>query len=73
MKGTEDNRGLAVMSMTELLSKAEEDGKSVSISLLEVHHEHVYDLLDPNRSEVQILEDCRGKTNLKGLSQVCCI
>ncbi|KAL3524289.1 hypothetical protein ACH5RR_017123 [Cinchona calisaya] len=70
IQGTEEKTGLAVLSMAELLSKSEEDGKSVSISILEVHHEHAYDLLDPKHSEVQVLEDCRGKINLKGLSQV---
>ena len=58
------------MTMNELLSKAEETGKSVSISIFEVQQEHAYDLLDPKHSEVQVLEDCRGKINLKGLSKV---
>ncbi|XP_027110282.1 kinesin-like protein KIN-10C isoform X2 [Coffea arabica] len=70
IQGAENKPGIAVMTMTELLSKAEETGKSVSISIFEVQQEHAYDLLDPKHSEVQVLEDCRGKINLKGLSKV---
>lgn len=70
LKGTEKNPGLVVMALTELLLEAERIGKSVCLSLCEVSHEHVYDLLDTNHSEVQVLEDARGKINLKGLSQV---
>ncbi|CDP05179.1 unnamed protein product [Coffea canephora] len=70
IQGAENKPGIAVMTMTELLSKAEETGKSLSISIFEVQQEHAYDLLDPKHSEVQVLEDCRGKINLKGLSKV---
>ncbi|GAA0171380.1 microtubule binding motor protein [Lithospermum erythrorhizon] len=70
VKGTEENPGLAMLAMARILSKAEEIGYSVSISMYEVYHEHVVDLLDANRTEVQVLEDAQGRTNLKGLSKV---
>lgn len=70
LKGTEKIPGLAVMALTELLTKADETEKSISISLCEIFQEHVYDLLNSNRSEVQVLEDVGGKINLKQLSQV---
>lgn len=58
------------MALTELLTKADETEKSISISLCEIFQEHVYDLLNSNGSEVQVLEDVGGKINLKQLSQV---
>lgn len=70
LKGTEKIPGLAVMALTELLTKADETEKSISISLCEIFQEHVYDLLNSNGSEVQVLEDVGGKINLKQLSQV---
>lgn len=70
LKGTEKIPGLAVMALTELLTKADETEKSISISLCEIFQEHVYDLLNSNHSEVQVLEDVGGKINLKQLSQV---
>lgn len=55
--------------MSDILSKANELGKSVSVSLYELTQEHVKDLLNPSRPAIQVLEDGQGKVNLKGLSQ----
>ncbi|CAI9092248.1 OLC1v1027440C1 [Oldenlandia corymbosa var. corymbosa] len=70
IQGTQDKPGIAALSMAELLSKSQEAGDVVSVSILEVHQEHAFDLLDPKHSEVQVLGDGRGKINLKGLTQV---
>ncbi|KAA8533711.1 hypothetical protein F0562_031228 [Nyssa sinensis] len=70
INGSEEKPGLAELAMAEILSMAEELGKLVSISFYEVFQDHVHDLLDPKRREVQVLEDAQGKIKLKGLSQV---
>ena len=77
MKGSEEEPGLAVLAMTEILSMAEESGKLITISYYEISRDHAYDLLDPERHEVLVWEDvARGKIQLKGLSQasynLCC-
>uniref|UniRef100_A0A2P2KYD5 Kinesin-like protein KIF22 isoform X3 n=1 Tax=Rhizophora mucronata TaxID=61149 RepID=A0A2P2KYD5_RHIMU len=69
IQGTEDEPGVVVLTMAELLSVVVENGKSISVSLYEIVQDHVYDLLDPKRQEVVILE-AQGKVQLKGLSQV---
>ncbi|KAF5731187.1 ATP binding microtubule motor family protein putative isoform 1 [Tripterygium wilfordii] len=68
IQGSEEKPGLAVLAIAELLSKANENGKSVTISFYEILHDRVYDLLDPKQLEVPILLDAQGK--IKGLSQV---
>ena len=68
-KGTEEKPGLAALAIAEVLSMVEDNEKSVAISLYEVIQDHVYDLLDPTRPEVQVLEDAQGRIKLKGLSQ----
>ncbi|CAI9760025.1 unnamed protein product [Fraxinus pennsylvanica] len=68
-KGSQEKPGLLVMAMSEILSKAMDFGKSVSVSLYEMIEDHAYDLLDPKHIEVQILEGPQGKIHLKGLSQ----
>lgn len=55
--------------MNELLLMAKEKGKSIFISYYEVHVDHVYDLLDPKRPTVLVLDNGHGKIQLKGLSQ----
>ncbi|CAA0834354.1 ATP binding microtubule motor family protein [Striga hermonthica] len=70
IQGTQGKPGLAMMAMAEILSKAEELGKSVSVSLYELTQEHAKDLLNPEHPTIQVLEDAWGKINLKGLSQV---
>ncbi|WKA07260.1 hypothetical protein VitviT2T_025108 [Vitis vinifera] len=69
IQGSDEKPGLAALAMTELLQMAGEIGKSVSISSFEVYQDHVYDLLDPKRPPVLVLEDAQGKIQLKGLSQ----
>lgn len=56
--------------MVEILSIAEELGKSITISFYEIFQDHVYDLLVPKRKQVLALENGQGKILLKGLSQV---
>ncbi|GKV31160.1 hypothetical protein SLEP1_g39887 [Rubroshorea leprosula] len=70
IQGSENEPGLAVQAMAEVLSLAVESGKLVSISSYHIINERAYDLLDPKKSEVSVLNDAKGKTQLKGLSQV---
>ncbi|KAL0304278.1 UNVERIFIED_CONTAM: Kinesin-like protein KIN-10C [Sesamum radiatum] len=70
IQGSPEKPGLAVLAMSEILSKARELGKSVSVSLYELSQDQAYDLLNPKHPAVQVLEDAHGKINLKGLSQV---
>lgn len=69
-KGSDKDPGLALLTMVEILSIAEELGKSITISFYEIFQDHVYDLLDPKRKQVLALENGQGKILLKGLSQV---
>ncbi|KAJ8749041.1 hypothetical protein K2173_013485 [Erythroxylum novogranatense] len=68
IQGTEEELGIAVLAMVEVLSVAEEKGKLVSMSFYEIVQERVYDMLDQKRQEVSILE-AHGKIQHKGLSQ----
>ncbi|XP_019098031.1 PREDICTED: kinesin-like protein KIN-10C isoform X2 [Camelina sativa] len=70
IQGNEREFGLAVLTMSEMLSMAEERGDSVSVSVYEVFQETVYDLLDQEKRVVTVLEGAQGKIQLKGLSQV---
>lgn len=70
VKGSDKDPGLALLTMVEILSIAEELGKSITISFYEIFQDHVYDLLDPKRKQVLALENGQGKILLKGLSQV---
>ncbi|KAL9250918.1 Kinesin-like protein [Drosera capensis] len=70
IQGTEEEPGLAEKAVNEILNRAEDVGRSVSISLFEVHLEHVVDLLDPKRPDVSVFEDAHGKIRIKGLSEV---
>ncbi|GAB2294025.1 hypothetical protein Dimus_028241 [Dionaea muscipula] len=70
IQGTEDEPGLVAMAVTEILSRAEEVGRSVSVSLYVVHQERIIDLLDSKRSEVSVFEDARCKIRLRGLCEV---
>lgn len=54
--------------MAEILSVAEENGKSVTVSFYEVYQDRVCDLLDSKQQTVLVLED-KGKIQLKGLSR----
>lgn len=70
-KGTDDEPGLTVLAVDEMLRLAADNGKSIAVSFYEVDQDHhVKDLLDPNRQQVFVLKDAHGKTQLKGLSQV---
>ncbi|XP_073315863.1 kinesin-like protein KIN-10C [Primulina huaijiensis] len=70
IQGSIEKPGLATIAMSEILSKACESKKTVSVSLYLVTQDHAFDLLDPDCAEVHVLGDTQGKLNLKGLSQV---
>ncbi|MFS7910716.1 putative 14-3-3 protein [Helianthus anomalus] len=67
--GSEDNPGLGMVAMSEIL-KTLEERHAVAVSIYEVFHNHVYDVLDPKNPVVQVLEDAQGKIMLKGLSKI---
>ncbi|XP_022737058.1 kinesin-like protein KIN-10C [Durio zibethinus] len=69
IQGSEEEPGLALLAMTEILSVGEETGKLITISCYEISRDHAYDVLDPERHEVLVWE-ARGKVQLKGLSQI---
>lgn len=71
IQGSGDKQGLAAMAIAEILSQTKDAKKEVAVfvSFYEVFRDHVYDLLDPNHPEVQVLEDSQGKIKLKGLSK----
>ncbi|KAL7003433.1 hypothetical protein U1Q18_004590 [Sarracenia purpurea var. burkii] len=55
IQGTEEKQGLAALAIAEVLSMAEDIDKSVAVSFYELIQEHVYDILDPTRPEVQVV------------------
>lgn len=55
--------------MSEILAKAKELGKSVSISQYELAQENVKDLLNPDHPAIGVLDDAQGKANIIGLSK----
>ncbi|KAI9161133.1 hypothetical protein LWI28_014691 [Acer negundo] len=54
IQGSDKEPGLAVLAVTEFLSRVEEIGRSISVSVYEISQDHVYDLLDPKRSTVTV-------------------
>lgn len=68
-KGSEKDPGLAVLTMAEMLSMAEEREYSISASIYEVSNETVYDISDQEKRVVSVLEGAQGKIQLKGLSK----
>ncbi|KAI3800179.1 hypothetical protein L1987_35489 [Smallanthus sonchifolius] len=69
IQGSEENPGLGMLAMGEILKTVGEK-HAVAVSIYEVVHNHVYDVLDAKNTEVQVLEDAQGKIMLKGLSKV---
>ncbi|KAJ8536787.1 hypothetical protein K7X08_035188 [Anisodus acutangulus] len=69
IQGSVDKQGLAALAIAEILSQTKDAKKAVFVSFYEVFQDHIYDLLDPNHPEVQVLEDSQGKIKLKGLSK----
>lgn len=69
IQGSEDKPGLAALAISEILSVADENGKSVAVSMYEVHQDNVFDVLDSNK-KVQLFENAQGNTELRGISQV---
>ena len=57
------------MAMSDILAKAKETGKSVSMSLYELTQENVKDLLNPDHPAIKVLDDAHGKVNIIGLSK----
>ncbi|PWA66065.1 kinesin motor domain-containing protein [Artemisia annua] len=70
IQGTDENFGLGMLAIEEVLRNVEGERHTIAVSIYEVLQNHVYDLLDTNNKEVQILEDAQGKITLKGLSKV---
>ncbi|XP_010671853.2 kinesin-like protein KIN-10C isoform X1 [Beta vulgaris subsp. vulgaris] len=70
IQGCEEELGLAVRTVDEILPQAEEQGKFVTVSVFELYQDRVSDLLDAKRPEVSVFEDAQGKIRLKGLSKV---
>nr|XP_043634035.1 kinesin-like protein KIN-10C [Erigeron canadensis] len=70
VQGSEENMGLGMLVMDEILKIVEGGRHTVAVSIYEVFQNHVYDLLDSKNPEVHILEDAQGKIMLKGLSKV---
>ncbi|KAG2242943.1 hypothetical protein Bca52824_095221 [Brassica carinata] len=69
VQGSEKDPGLAVLTMAEMLSMAEEREYSISVSIYEVSNETVYDISDQEKRVVSVLEGAQGKIQLKGLSK----
>ncbi|CAN6877551.1 unnamed protein product [Brassica oleracea] len=69
IQGSEKEPGLAVLTMAEMLSMAEERGYSISVSVYEVCNETVYDISDQEKRVVSVLEGAQGKIQRKGLSK----
>ncbi|XP_074566023.1 kinesin-like protein KIN-10C [Curcuma longa] len=70
IQGSEENLGLAMIALDEILAFANENKGSVSASCYEISQDHIYDLLEPKEQEVLILEDAAKRIQLKGLSKV---
>ncbi|RLN29610.1 hypothetical protein C2845_PM05G30210 [Panicum miliaceum] len=69
--GSQDHPGLLTMAIEQILHRAKPTGAEVSVSSYQVLQDsHVFDLLEPKDSEVDVLEDADGRTHLKGLSKV---
>jgi kinesin family protein 22 len=70
LKGSSERPGLAVFAISEFLSMAEKNGKSIAVSFYEVdHQDHAVDLLNTEQSPILVLED-HGRIQFKGLTQV---
>ncbi|KAM5557373.1 kinesin-like protein KIN-10C [Rosa sericea] len=70
IQGSSEKPGLATLAIDEIISMAEKNGCSITISSYEVYQDHIYDVLAPSRPEVLVLGDTQGNIRLKGLSQV---
>nr|CAD1840861.1 unnamed protein product [Ananas comosus var. bracteatus] len=70
IQGSEENPGLAPITLYEILAMAKEIEGLVTISCYEVFQDHIYDILEPKEQEVLVLEDAGRRIQLKGLSQV---
>ncbi|WOL00021.1 kinesin-like protein KIN-10B isoform X4 [Canna indica] len=70
IQGSEENPGLAMMAIGEILAIANEMRGFVTVSSYEVSQDHIYDILEPKEQEVLILEDAARKIQVRGLSQV---
>ncbi|XP_072979730.1 kinesin-like protein KIN-10B [Typha angustifolia] len=70
VQGSEETPGLAPIAISEIIELAKEINGSVSVSCFEICQDHIYDILQPSKREVLVLEDAGRKIQLKGLSQV---
>ncbi|KAL6127699.1 hypothetical protein ACLB2K_071062 [Fragaria x ananassa] len=70
IQGSSEKPGLVTLAIDEIISMAEKNGCSITISSYEVYQDHIYDILAPSHPEVLVLGDTQGNIRLKGLSQV---
>ncbi|XP_058773415.1 kinesin-like protein KIN-10C isoform X2 [Vicia villosa] len=69
IQGSLEKSGLAMLAISEFLSMAEKNGKSIAVSFYDVdHQDHAADLLNPEQSPILVLED-HGRIQFKGLTQ----
>ncbi|XP_045815904.1 kinesin-like protein KIN-10C isoform X1 [Trifolium pratense] len=69
LQGSYERPGLALFAISEFLSMAEKNGKSIAVSFYEVdHQDHAVDLLNPEHPPILVLED-HGRIQFKGLTQ----
>ncbi|KAI5444328.1 hypothetical protein KIW84_012817 [Lathyrus oleraceus] len=68
IQGSLEKFGLAMLAISEFLSVAEKNGKSIAVSFYEVdNQDHAADLLNPEQSPILVLED-HGRIQFKGLT-----
>ncbi|XP_058779170.1 kinesin-like protein KIN-10C isoform X2 [Vicia villosa] len=69
IQGSLEKSGLAMLAISEFLSVAEKNEKSIAVSFYDVdHQDHAADLLNPEQSPILVLED-HGRIQFKGLTQ----
>ncbi|CAD6187594.1 unnamed protein product [Caenorhabditis auriculariae] len=69
MIGTKDRPGLMTL-MTKTLYEKLDHQFNVNLSYLEIYNEVIRDLLNPNGSDLDLLEDEKGNIRVPGLSSV---
>ncbi|EFJ24387.1 hypothetical protein SELMODRAFT_415028 [Selaginella moellendorffii] len=62
--------GLIPLTMAAILSIANAVEATVNVSYCEIYMDRCYDLLEPKRMEVSVMDDIHGHIQLRGLSQV---
>ncbi|XP_024520657.1 kinesin-like protein KIN-10C isoform X1 [Selaginella moellendorffii] len=62
--------GLIPLTMAAILSIANAVEATINVSYCEIYMDRCYDLLEPKRMEVSVMDDIHGHIQLRGLSQV---